>query len=244
MSETTTDDATQGAPQGDTAPQPATETAPPPGTEQATPTEPQTAAEPPKPDPRDRAIRQMAFEARENKRQLQAATEALAKLNPPDPNAPPTQAELDRLVDQRATVLVEQRETQARSTAWIAAGNADFPDFTERCNTLADLGAGSNAAFMAAVSKIGAAHKVVAELASNPGEAVRVLALPPVDMAVELAAMSYRIGAAQPPPKPTTQAPPPIRPITGTARAEPDPSKMDGDEYLRWFREQRVKARS
>ena len=106
------------------------------------------------------------------------------------------------------------------------------------------MGAGSNQTFMSAVAKIPAGHKVVAELAANPAEADRVLRLPPVDMAVELAVMAQRLAVTTPPtPKPTTAAPPPIRPLTGTARAEADPSTMDGDEYLAWYRKQRANKR-
>lgn len=242
MSDTTNDDATQGASEDEAASQPATTTAPAPGTEQSTPTEDdQKPAEPLKPDPRDRAIRQLAFEAREAKRQAAEARHALEQAVPRDPTAPPSQADLERIIEERVAQAIDLRDQQAKSEAWIAKGNVEYPDFTERCNALAAMGAGSNPAFMASIAKLPDGQKLIAELSTNAGEADRILRMQPVDMAVELAMMSQRIASnPTPPPRPTTQAPPPIRPITGSARAEPDPSKMDGDEYLAYFRKQRA----
>jgi hypothetical protein len=128
---------------------------------------------------------------------------------------------------------VEQRENQAKTEAWIARGNADFPDFTERCNQLADMGAGDNPTFMQAVGELPDGHKVLANLAENPAETARILKLPPVRMALELATLSHRIAAAPPPaPKPTSQAPPPIRPIQTTSRAEVRLESLEGDDFL------------
>ena len=249
MSETTTTDAvTQGAPQGETASQPENQTAPAPGTEQA-PAE--QAAKPaddkPAPDPektkQDRAIRQAAYEAREAKRQVAFYREELKRLQPAaDPNAPPTPADMDRIVNERAEQLVRQREEQTRSSAWIAAGQSEFSDFDERCNQLADMGAAESRPFLAAIGKVPNGHKVIAKLAAEPSEAVRILALSPVDMAVELTLMSKDIAATPAAaPKPTTQAPPPIKPIGGSARAVVDPSEMSGDEFLKHYNAERVK---
>lgn len=216
--------------------QPETETAP--GAETTPPTEDKPADPPkPAPDPRDRAIRQLAFEQRETRRQLQAAREQLERNQPPrDPNAPPSQADFERQVQERAQAMIERQETTARSEAWIAKGNAEYPDFTERCNDLANLGAGENPAFMAAIGRLDNGHKVIADLAANPGETARILRLPAVDLAIELAGIGHRIATAPPPAaKPTTQAPPPIRPLQTTARAEVRPENMDSDEFQIYY---------
>lgn len=219
--------------------QPETETAP--GAETEAPTE-EKPADPPKPapDPRDRAIRQLAFEQRETRRQLQAAREQLERNQPPrDPNAPPSQADFERQVQERAQAMIEQQETTARSEAWIAKGNAEYPDFTERCNELAALGAGENPAFMAAIGRLPDGHKVIADLAANPGETARILRLPAVDLAIELAGIGHRIASTPAPAaKPTTQAPPPIRPLQTTARAEVNLSNLDGAAFRSAFLKQ------
>ncbi len=209
--------------------------APEPGTEQDPPAEDPKADTTPKPDPRDRAIRQMAFDLRETRRQAAAAQAALDKLQPRDPKAPPTQADFDRQVQQRAEALVAQRETAAKSEAWIAAGNTDYADFTERCNALADMGAAENQAFMQTIGKLPGGHKVVAELAADPAEAARILKLAPIDLALELAGLSQRIAAKPATPKPTTQAPPPIRPLATAARAELNPDRMEPAEFQKWW---------
>jgi hypothetical protein len=194
----------------------------------------------PTPDQRDQAIRQMAFEARETRRQLQAAREQIERNAPPhDPNAPPSPADVERLVEQRAQAIIDQRAQAEATQTWVAAGNAAYPDFTERCNELASMGAAENPAFMAAIGRVQDGHKVIAELASDPAETARILKLPPVDLAIAVATMSHKIAAAPPPPpKPTTQAPPPIRPLATAARAEVNLSNLDGAAFRSAFLKQ------
>ena len=179
------------------------------------------------------------------KREAQELREQLARLQPPrDPNAPPSQADFDRVVQQRAQQLIEQREATAKSEQWVSAGNAEYSDFTARCNQLADLGAAENPAFMQAIGELPAGHKVIADLAENPAEAARILKLPPIRMALELANVSARLAAAPPPPpKPVSQAPPPIRPLSTQARAEKNPEAMSSDEYQRWWNDRTTRTR-
>lgn len=223
-------------------PETRTETAPGADTDPPDDTQPAEPPKPATPDPRDRAIRQLAFEQRETRRQLQAAREALERAQPQrDPNAPLTQADFDRVVEQRAQALNEQREAAARSDTWVSAGNAEFADFTSRCNALADMGAAESPGFMQTLGEIPDGHRVIAELADNPAEAARILKLPPIRMALELAAVSARLAAAPPPPaKAVSQAPPPIRPLTTQARADTNIANLDGDAFLRaWQRRKR-----
>lgn len=224
------------------APTPANETAPKPGSEQTPPTEVKPTDASAKPDPKDLAIRRLAFELRETKRQHQADREKLERAQPKDPNAPLTQADIDRQVEERAQAIIEQRDRTAKDEAWVAAGNAEYTDFNDKCNALADMGAADNAAFMTAIRKLPAPHKVIAELSADPAEATRILKLSPVDLALELAGISHRIAtpatAPEPEPKPitpVTKAPPPIRPLATVSTAEVDPSKMSPDEYQRWW---------
>lgn len=240
MSDTSNNQATEpSATESQTDTQPATETAP--GAETTTPTTETPPADEtkPTPDPRDRAIRQMAFEARETRRQLQALRDEQARANPRDPNAPPSQADLEQAVEQRAQALVEQRAQAEATQTWVAAGNAAFPEFTGMCNELASMGAAENPAFMAAINRVTDGHKVIAELAADPAETARILKLPAVDLAIAVATMSHRIAAAPPPPpRQTTQAPPPIRPLATAARAEVNLSNLEGAAFRSAFLKQ------
>jgi hypothetical protein len=246
MSDTTTrdDDARQAAAtepsqtEPETSPETTTETAPPPGTEQTPPAV--RPAERTQAELDQRALRRTFIEAREHERELRLVKEQLARLQPPrDPNAPPSQEEFDRAVQERAEAVIQQRAQAEATQTWVAAGNAAYPDFTERCNELASMGAAENPAFMAAIGRVENGHKVIAELASDPAETARILKLSPVDLAIAVASMSHKIAAAPPPPpKPTTQAPPPIRPLATAARAEVNLSNLDGAAFRSAFLKQ------
>jgi hypothetical protein len=90
------------------------------------------------------------------------------------------------------------------------------------------------------------AHKVYRELASNLDNAGRILNLPPMQMAMELARMAAAAppaapnGSAQGAPQPVqslppvTQAPAPIRPVGGTTRAPERPlHQVSMAEFIR-----------
>lgn len=130
----------------------------------------------------------------------------------------PTQAEIDRLVEQRATQL----ETQRKSQRVITSGAAEYSDFTDRCNIVAALGAGDRPDFMQVISDpdiIPDGHKVIALLAENPEVAAQI-----VDPSLSTAQMSARLVKFQlehsKPAQPgISKLPPPIKPIDGTAKA-------------------------
>lgn len=249
MSETTDVDAGQAAATEPSATetqttQPETRTDPAPGAETTTPPPEEKPIEKPALDPKDREIRRLAFEQREARRQLAAANEQLERIQPRDPNAPPSPEQYQRDIEVQAQKLIEQREIRERTETAIAAGNAEYPDFNERCNQVAQMGAAENAAFMGTIWKLPAAPAVIAQLSENPAETARILSLPPLDLALELAAMSHRITATPAPtpaPKPTTQAPPPIRPLATQARTETRLEDLDGDAYLEAYRKSRAK---
>jgi len=147
----------------------------------------------------------------------------------------------DVVIQQRAEQLYRQRLYQERVNSTLSAGNKDYPDFTERCNVVASLGAGDNPTFMEIVTDpmiVPDGHKVIASLADDPNEAARILALPPVAMSAELARYAARVDT---PAKPNgkaapavSKAPPPIKPLTGSAKASDEPSSDDSDDE--WFR--------
>lgn len=247
MTDTALSDARQAAATEPSATEPATplpatdKTAPAPGSEQDPPDEAKPADAPKPPDPKDLAIRRLAFEQRETKRKLKEAQDRLAVAQPKDPNAPLTRADIDRHIEERAQAIIAEREQKATNEAWVAKGAAEYSDFNARCNVLADLGAGENPAFMAAIGKLPTGHKVIAELADDPAEVTRILELSPVELGMEIASISARISAADapdpapPPPVVVTAAPPPIKPLATRARADVRPEDMSSEQYMAWW---------
>ena len=198
------------------------------------------AAKPTPADEMKEAVKRMAFDMREARRQAAHYKEQLERITPkPEPGAAPTATDMDRMITERAEALIQSREGAARTESWQAAGTAEYPDWTERCNQLADLGAGDNKAFLHAVTAIPNGHKLVSELSENPAEAIRVLRLPPIEMAIALAGMGQRLsGGSAPaatPAAPVSRAPPPIKPITATARPEVNMEKMSEAEFQTYW---------
>lgn len=151
-------------------------------------------------------------------------------------DAAPTQADFEALVARKAAEIDQQRQMQGRLNAWLQAGHAEFADeFDGKCNTLASLGAGERPEFMQLVTDpdiIQDGHKLVAALADDPTEALRILALPPVQMSAALVKYAGKINA--PKAKPLSSAPAPIKPLDGTARGSDEPGPNDSEAD--WFR--------
>ena len=149
----------------------------------------------------------------------------------------PSQQEFDALVERRAAALMAEQQRQARFSEWDQHGREQFGQekFLEACNTVASFAAGSDAQRAALVDvamDTEGGQRAIMELAENPEEAERILAMPPHRMALAIAKL-----AAPPatPAKPVSHAPPPIRPpSSGRARGEPDPERGDYGSFERW----------
>lgn len=182
-----------------------------------------------------KARREAEREAAELKIRLAAAEAKKGDGEKPAPEAKAEpQADIESLVEKRAAEKLAAERYQARVNNWAQAGNSEFKDFTERCNTVANLGAGDRPDFMQVVTDPGIipdGHKLVAALADDPAEAQRILAMPTVAMAAELVRYANKIG--QPKGKAISGAPAPIKPIDGTAKASDEPSPDDSEEE--WF---------
>jgi hypothetical protein len=149
----------------------------------------------------------------------------------------PSQAELQQMVRAEATRIAEAQAYQSKLVSFDNAGRKDFPDFVDRCNTIASLGAAENPVFMQAVTSMDDGHQVVARLAENPQKAMEILSLPPVAMAVALARYANNTPAPKPPPVST--APKPVKPISGAAKVDPDLTKAsDSEWYRQWVKQQ------
>lgn len=146
-------------------------------------------------------------------------------------------SEVERLADQRA----EQREFQRKVSEWDAAGRKEFPDFVDRCNAVANMGASERPEFMRIVAETVDGHKIVAHLADNPEEAVRILSLPAHRMALEIG----RLSAVPPKPKPVSAAPEPIKPLGSPAGGKAN-SLSDDASTSDWMkaRQAQIEAKS
>lgn len=140
-----------------------------------------------------------------------------------------TQAEFDKAVREHAAQLSAQESAKAKTDTLLASGNTEYRDFTDRCNVVASLGAGDRPDFMQIVTDptvIPDGHKVIAQLAENPDEAARILALPTVQMTAALVKFQAEQSKA-PPPADISKVPPPIRPIDGQSRGSDEPKDTD-----------------
>lgn len=162
---------------------------------------------------------------------LQEAQEAPAEAAQPQPsqaNQPPIN--IEQLVEQR----VQQKAFEQRFQDWEGKGKSEFPDFTDRCNTLAQLGATERPEFVPALLEIENGHKIAAQLAQNEDEAVRILSLPTYKMIAELTKMGLEAG--KPKGKAVSKAPPPIRPVDGSAQVTDEilPDDSEEEMYRKW----------
>jgi hypothetical protein len=146
-----------------------------------------------------------------------------------------TQEQFDQLVEQRAAQKVAQQAHDRRFSEWDGVGVKEFGEdpFRKACETVANMASDEQRTMLAAmVPDIEGGQKAIMELADNPEEAERILALPPHRMALALAKLA---APEAPKPKPVSTLPPPIRPPQAArARGEPDPEKGSFDDYKRW----------
>lgn len=191
-------------------------------------------------------------DAQEAKRQLEAKRQAAQGLKKPNqadfPDFEDYQAAVSAyhvLVaqDERELAQLEQVEaaraqavTQAQQLrhaevaqnweAQIAEAKGRYPDF-EAVAMRGDLPIGQDMAEMI-MSSDNAADLAYA-LGKQPDLVYRIADMSPVHMAREIGRVEASLGDLKP--KTNSSAPPPINPVTGTAKATLDPSKMSNAEY-------------
>lgn len=195
-------------------------------------TPPETAAtetpdEPkPKEDPAERRIARLTARLAAVQRESDAANTRLIEMQraqqPPEQRGEPVPAEIDRLVEERATAKLAQREAQERVQRFHEAGRAAHADWQERCDSLIQMGADSHFADLLIDAPDGA--KIAAALADDPDELERIAGIK-TERGRALALGKYAAlmdtkPAPTPIPKPVSKAPAPIKPITGAVKAE------------------------
>lgn len=217
----------------------------------------------------EKKIADAAFSEREAKREAkrladELANERAARATPP---AAPTQADVDTVnANAPAGGFKSQADLDAAVTAEVNRRaqadriNTATANFDAACNAAYEKGTGEfKEEFDAAVKNLGAVgamqrdilemvldteepHKVLYELGRDPAKAAALLDMTPAKRAMEIARLS--VVPAKKAANPLSQAPAPVRPVEGTARASTDPRDDDDDDA--WFakRNAQLKARA
>ncbi|RQZ17241.1 hypothetical protein DIE15_12265 [Burkholderia sp. Bp9031] len=206
-----------------------------PGTEQPAAAVEQQPQEKPKNDWVQRRIDQLTREKHEEKRQREALEARLRELQP-DATTTTTQPMTADQIRAEATRLIAQEKFDTACNRVFDAGKTEFPDWDTSLRTFQMLG-GASQDFLEAVTSMDSGHKVLHHLGQNPEEAERLLSLPPLRMALELARLETTVGQAKP--APVSKAPAPISPVGGkSAPVEPAEFATTAD-YVAWRRRNR-----
>ena len=148
--------------------------------------------------------------------------------NQPAPQQRPQASDDDR-IRAEAQRLNQTESFNNRCNAVYETGKTDFPNFEDAVKNLGMLGAPLE--FFEGVVGLEDAHKVLYALGSNPDEASRILALPPLQQGRELERLAAKARAKTA--KPVSNAPAPIsNTVDGSGRATKDLDKMSIDEFM------------
>lgn len=197
------------------------------------PTE-QTQQEKPKNDWVQRRIDQLTREKHEEKRQREALEQQLRQYQQPADNSQQPQQRQMSADEVRAEAkrLIQQEKFDDACNKVFDAGKTEFADWDSSLRTFQMLG-GASPEFLEAVTAMDAGHKVLHHLGQNPEVAERLLSLPPLRMALELARLESTVGQAKP--KPVSNAPAPINPIGGrSAPVEPEEFATAAEQIAWW----------
>ena len=153
-----------------------------------------------------------------------------------------TQAEIDALVEQRTQERSATSEFNRLCNEAAAAGRQAFPDFDGKVTELKRLANPEDLnemtrynQMLVAVLETGEAPKLLHRLGGDLNEAARIMALPPIKMAVELTKM------AQAEPGQISSLKKPITPVGGKGQGHEgvqpdDPERADNLSTVEWMR--------
>jgi hypothetical protein len=184
---------------------------------------------------------QLTRERHEGRRREEAMEARLAQLTPAQ--APSQQAPVGMVPASDVRAMVEREVSQigfVKECNLIAdAGKAKFSDFQDAHTNFTMLDRNMDA-FLEGIASLGTdvGAKIYYEIGKDPDEAERILSMPPVKMAMELA---KRANAA-PKPIPVSKVPDPIKPVQGAnTRSDAEPDGKDPRVWAKWFNENRNK---
>lgn len=117
----------------------------------------------------------------------------------------------------------QQRDFQEATGRVLEAGLREIPDFeTARQDMIANFGEELNNRpdFFHGITAMDNGHKVFHHLAKDPDLTQRLLRMPTVKMAMELAKLGDKLDApVTPAPKPISKVPAPVKPVTGAPQS-------------------------
>ena len=148
------------------------------------------------------SVRAEAQELRELLARVQAGESVEAPAN-----------DVRTLVQQEAQRLIAERTFDETCNKVYEDGKREFKDFDAAVGNLQLVGVGREFLELATTSDAGA--KLLHHLGSHLEEAERIASLPPVQMARELTKLEFKLNQ-KPAPKPVSNAPAPIAPISGS----------------------------
>lgn len=148
-----------------------------------------------------------------------AAAPAQTNANSATTTAAIKPEDIEKLVDERASIKAADAAFNQACNAAYEAGKAGIEGFEQAVSGLAMVGATKNRTFLEAVTAMPEPHKVLHQLGTNLEEAQRISSLPPVRMAVELARISSGLSGGT---QQVSSAPPPLRMVGGSAKTGTD----------------------
>jgi len=142
-------------------------------------------------------------------------------------------AQFDKRIEQRA----ETDRASASQTAFeekLAKGSERYEDFEEvAMGSSVPITQGMVEIMRGREDPVGIAYY----LGKHIQEATRISRLTPLEAACAIGKIEAEVAAAEkakPPPKPVTNAPPPIKPVSGGEVAGEDPENMSYEKYKAW----------
>jgi hypothetical protein len=235
----------EGAPPPEPA-APATEAPAPAAEGAARETTDETKEPEPKPSRTDRRIAalsaRLAASAQEQARQAQELEHYRRQVAPQfaEPTlTPEQQAAVDRVVEAK----LAQRVEAERSESFHTQGRAAYPDWSERCQSLMQMGADAQFAQLLIETPDGA--KVAGALADDPEELERITGLRSERArAIALGKFAATLESKPAAPARTSRAPAPIRPINGaSARVEFDEHTATPQQLVEFYSKQAMAKR-
>ena len=208
----------------------------------------------PQPDWKDGRIRELAAKNGDAQRRIEQLTAEIEanKAKPAVQQTPPVaagfdEAEVDRRASAKATAmaataLFNQRCNDAVSEGQKVYGASEFDSRVREVRALESLNPEGYANFLAAALETGEASKLLYALGGDKDAAARLMALPPIKMALELGRLSLsdeapkQRGEADP-----SETPKPIRALgggRGTHQEAIDPRDTERSDKLsddEWF---------
>lgn len=195
--------------------------------------------------------RRIAEEAQARLAEYERQRERQRAPQPPPYGPPGETGDAEERAYQRIRGEEEQRRFNQACNDLYARGKQEFGEgMDDAVRNLNAVGFGNRPDALAAITQLPDSHRVYRTLGADMENAARVLALPPMQMAVELARLAVggqgHNGVASAPPMPAvTQAPEPRAPIGGHSRPPArNLAQMSMAEFIRTRdREERLGSR-